>query len=277
MSALTRSFTASGLALVVAASSVAQTAAAASALPGGPAEIAAMHHAIASATSWRAVCVSKTLGRSSVQTYRVIRPDRVAGSVTVGASTIDVVQIGRTQYTRGTDNTWKRGERSNAEMAEFRGLATEIDKGVSYAFAQRSSVKGELVSIYRVTIPSLRRMMKIGPVQLDVGVGRGTMDISTASHLPLKASVFIPMSLTLATGTKTANVTVDCRYFDYNGKDIEISAPDMSPPLPYFPPASSAPTAPPAPTTTPSPPPMTAPSPLVTTSPSPAPSVSPMR
>lgn len=268
-----RSLTASAIALAASASSAAQTAVAApSALPGGPVEIAAMHHAVASTKSWRAVCESKTLGGTSTQTYRVIRPDRVAGSVTVGNSTIDVVQIGRTQYYRTADLNWRRGVRSTTEMSAFRGLATELDKGILYTFAQRSSVKGEPVSLYRVSIPSLRRVLNLGSLHLHIGAGSGTIDISTETHLPVKASVFIPMSFTLPAGTKTANITVDCRYFDYNGKDIEVNAPDTNPPLPYFPPAITSPT--PSPTTAPplstTPPAVT---PTLTTTPSPAASV----
>lgn len=253
------------LAVAVSAQSVVQTAVAASAAPApGPAEIAAMHHAVASVKAWRAVCNGKTFGKSAVQTYRVIRPDRMAGSVTVGSTTIEIVQVGRTQYYRTAETDWKRGVNSRTQLAALRDLATQIDKGLSYTYLRRSSFQGEPVSIYRVTMRSSQSTTRLGSMHFTIGIARGMIEISTQRHLPVKESMLVPMSISLPTGTRTMNTAVDCHYYDYNGKDIEISAPEMSPPLPYF-----APT----PTTAPSPLQTSSPAPVASTPPSPAPSV----
>jgi hypothetical protein len=54
------------------------------------------------------------------------------------------------------------------------------------------------------------------------------MEISTQSHLPLKSTMLLPMYETGPKGTTNHDSTEECKYSDYDGKDIEIDAPQLS-------------------------------------------------
>jgi hypothetical protein len=229
---------ASALAFAVSVSSGAQTAVGAS--PGllpGPAEIGAMHRAIHALKSWRSVCTMKQSGvlssgmMSTLVTTRVIRPDRVAVSITInGAATRESVKIGQTAYSRLGQDAWSREPKSFAGLrATVKSLAMGIDKGLVYGVAGHSSINGEPVSIYHVTMPSLLGVTPLGDgVQIHIGIGRGSMVVSTQSHLPLKSTMLLPMYETGPKGTTNHDSTEECKYSDYDGKDIEIDAPQLS-------------------------------------------------